>query len=109
MKNNTKVSYLYRDACNYKNRNEVVIKGTFTEEQKNIIIDCLDGREFFIPSQVGLPEARFGRITKDDSAWFELDAYSFVETCESEDWDMTAEELFNNFCAAKGNWDESLF
>lgn len=104
---NTKISYLYRDASNYKNRNEAVISGPITEEQKNIIMDCLDGREFFIPSQVGLPEERFEDETEDDHCWFELDANSFSETDLKADVDLTVEQLVNNFVAAKGNWDDS--
>ena len=64
---NTKINYLYRDGCNYKQHNEEIIAGTFTTEQMNTIIDCLDCGEYFIPSQVGFSEIRFG----DDTCWFE--------------------------------------
>ena len=39
---NTKISYLYRDADNYKMSNECVIIGTLTAEQAHTIRDCCD-------------------------------------------------------------------
>ena len=56
---NTKIGYLYRDASNYKKWNEVVIRGSISPEQIDIIIGCLDDELHFIPRQVGLPEERF--------------------------------------------------
>jgi len=56
---NTKIEYLYRDASNYKVYNECVVKGIVTAEQRKEIVDCLNEGEYFIPSQVGLPEKRF--------------------------------------------------
>lgn len=53
---NTCISYLYRDACNYKIHNEVIINGVLTSAQIDSIMDCLLDGEYFIPSQVGLPE-----------------------------------------------------
>ena len=39
---NTRISYLYRDAGNYKKHNEVVVPGTFTPKQIKAITGCLD-------------------------------------------------------------------
>ncbi|MBP3585213.1 MAG: hypothetical protein J6J59_05960 [Peptococcaceae bacterium] len=69
---NTKIEYLYRDASNYKIYNECVVKGILTAEQREEIVDCLSEGEYFIPSQVGLPEKRFDDWTEDDHPWFEL-------------------------------------
>ena len=75
---NTKISYLYRDADNYKKVNECVIAGALTAEQICAIKDCCDMGEYFIPSQVGLPERRFDRYDPAvDHCWFELDEDSF--------------------------------
>ena len=38
---NTKISYLYRDADNYKMHNKCVIAGTLTTEQARTIKDTL--------------------------------------------------------------------
>lgn len=104
---NTKISYLYRDASNYKMPNEVVIAGPITEHQISIIMDCLECRENFIPSQVGLPEERFGEWTEDDHCWFELQRCGFEATGEEPDVYITADELVGKFLEAKGNWDDS--
>lgn len=60
---NTRISYLYRDASNYKQHNEVTVPGTFSEEQIDVIIGCLDLGEYFIPKQIGFPEKRRRTIT----------------------------------------------
>lgn len=104
---NTRIYYLYRDASNYKQHNEVVVPGTFTPEQIEAIIGCLDAGEYFIPVQVGLPEERFGNITEDDHCWFELSRDGFEETNAEANLDMTPDEVVAEFLEAKGNWDDS--
>ena len=105
---NTQIDYLYRDACNYKNWNTVVIKGEITKEQIETIMDCLDEREFFIPSQVGLPEARFDEWTEDDHCWFELGEGSFEITERNATENITVEELVSNFMKMKNKWDDTF-
>ena len=107
-KRNTKISYLYRDGCNYKQHNEVTVRGHFTKKQIDAILDCLDAGEYFIPSQVGFPEIRFGSITEDDHCWFELDKYCFEETYADADIDMSPGEVVAKFMEAKDNWDDSM-
>jgi len=104
---NTKINYLYRDAHNYKQHNEVVVFGTFTEYQIDIIMDCLDGGEYFIPKQVGLPEERFDKWTEDDHCWFELERDGFEATDMEPNVDLTCEEMIRRFMDAKGNWKEN--
>lgn len=103
---NTKISYLYRDAGNYKMPNEAVVAGTVSECQISIIIDCLDEGLYFIPGQVGLPEERFGRWTRDDHCWFELQRCGFEATGEAPTVNMTVGGLVGKFLEAKGNWRE---
>ena len=80
---NTKISYLYRDADNYKMHNKCVIAGTLTTEQARTIKDSCEMGEYFIPRQVGLPEHRFDRYDPAvDHCWFELDEDCFSETVE---------------------------
>ena len=80
---NTKISYLYRDADNYKMHNKCVIAGTLTTEQARTIKDSCEMGEYFIPRQVGLPERRFDRYDPAvDHCWFELDEDCFSETVE---------------------------
>ena len=104
---NTKISYLYRDADNYKMSNECVIIGTLTAEQVHTIRDCCDMGEYFIPRQVGLPECRFDRYNPEaDHCWFELDEDSFSETTELPTVALTATELLNRFEGCRNNWQD---
>lgn len=105
---NTKILYLYRDADNYKMMNECVIEGVLSKEQLQVILDCLQDGEFFIPSQVGLPEKRFGEITESDHCWFELNAYSFLATPDAPTVDLSAEALVQAFCDRKNRWDDTM-
>lgn len=104
---NTRISYLYRDAGNYKQHNEVIVPGTFTPEQIEAIIGCLDAGEYFIPFQIGFPEERCGSITEDDHCWFELCEVGFEATDAEANIDMTPDEVVAKFLKAKGNWDDS--
>lgn len=105
---NTKITYLYRDADNYKQFNEVIVNGCLTEEQKQKIINCLESREYFIPRQVDFPESRFGKIDLErDTCWFELDESSFKDTSEEQTLDMTPEDVVKQFEAAADNWDDT--
>lgn len=104
---NTKIKYLYRDADNYKVYNVCVISGTLTQEQRQIIRDCLDMGEFFIPSAVGLPENRFPDITEADHCWFETCEDPFEDTVAEPTVGTTADELVAAFQRCKNNWPES--
>ena len=99
---NTKIEFTYRDASNYKVHNEDIVAGVLTDEQKAIIMDCLDEGQYFIPSQVGLKARAFDDVTEDDHPWFELDGF---EEAEEEASTMTAEGLVKAFQEAKNNWD----
>ena len=72
---NTRIHYLYRDADNYKVQNECVILGEMTEEQEQRIIACLDEKEYFVPSRVGMPERKFDTETDSDHPWFGVGAH----------------------------------
>ena len=106
---NTRISYLYRDAHNYKMWNECVVAGVITEEMKAVIMCSLDSGEFFIPSQVGLPEKRFSKLTDADHCWFELDEDGFEETEDAPTVAVTAEALTEAFRSCAGKWDDTLF
>ena len=106
---NTQIRYLYRDASNYKVENECVVTGTFTPEQIAQIMDCCDLGEYFIPSQVGLPEQRFDRYdAEEDHCWFELAEDGFEETAKPATVGI-AQQLVENFAAAKEHWNDTAF
>lgn len=105
---NTKISYLYRDASNYKVPNECIVRGLLTDEQTKAILDCLDV-DNFIPSQVGLPERRFDRFDpEEDTCWFELYESGFDPTDAEATVDMSVEELVSRFLSKKNHWEIPL-
>lgn len=107
---NTKINYLYRDANNWKNYHEEILRGEINQQQIEEITGCISEEEFFIPHQVGLPESRFERITESDHCWFELHPeVDFTLTEQEPSVDITIDELVEKFRAAKGNWDEKTF
>lgn len=107
---NTKISYMYRDADNYKTWSEEILKGEISVQQLMTIVDCLDDKMYFIPSQVGLPEVRFDNVTEADHCWFELyPKQDFNRTVQEPTIDMTVDELVKRFQAAKGRWDDESF
>lgn len=102
---NTRISYLYRDASNYKVPNECIVRGLLTDEQTKAILDCLD-RDKFIPSQVGLPEKRFDRFDpEEDTCWFELYESGFEPTDAEATVDLSVEELVSRFLSKKNHWE----
>lgn len=106
---NTRISYLYRDADNYKMQNSCVVTGRITEAQIAEIMSCLDYGEYFIPRQVGLPEKRFDRLDEQvDHCWFELNADGFEVTENVSDIDMTVRQLLELFRRAKNNWHDDV-
>lgn len=105
---NTKISYLYRDASNYKVPNECIVRGLLTDEQTKAILDCLD-MDNFIPSQVGLPERRFDRFDpEEDTCWFELYESGFEPTDAEATVDLSVDELVSRFLARKDRWDDTV-
>lgn len=99
---NTKFSYLYRDGCNYKTFNEVIIAGRLRADQ---IIPLLKDEDFFIPSEIGLPDLQEMPLTADDHIWHE------IEYIESTDQPPTvalnAAVLMDRIKTASGNnWNE---
>lgn len=103
---NTEIEYLYRDASNYKKRNTAVLIGELSAADQQVILDCLEDGEYFIPSQVGLDEERFGSWTEDDHRWFELGPGFATPTPCTATCGLTCAQLVENFKAAKDNWDD---
>lgn len=107
---NTRISYLYRDADNYKMHHEEVLRGEITPQQLMTIVCCLNEKEYFIPHQVGLPEIRFEQVTESDHPWFELcPEQDFSSTDAEPTIEMTVDELVKRFQTAKGKWDDKTF
>ncbi len=100
---NTQISYLYRDASNYKQHMMVVLSGVVSDEDKQLIKAKLDSGEFFIPSQVDLPDLQGMMINgideDEDHVWHELLG---IKTTESKPtYELTSAELVSRFSAVK--------
>ena len=105
---NTKMSYMYRDADNYKSFTEIVISGELTEVQKNRIVSKLDDDTYFIPEQLGLPANRLDDYPYDpevDHPYCELIGFELTAADATES--LTVEELVAAFESVE-SWDESL-
>lgn len=66
---NTEITYMYRDAANYKESKSVVVEGRVTEHQAKAIAACCEkiteSRFYFIPGQVGLDDLQEGKWDND--------------------------------------------
>ena len=105
---NTRITYLYRDADNYKTLNEVVVQGTFTDDEIDEIMGICDQGEYFIPRQVGLPEERFEKLDpQSDHCWFEIAREDFEETSDPWTEPVTAREILAAFRRIRDTgWDD---
>ena len=104
---NTRITYQYRDAANFKQRESVVFAGEITESERTAVLAHLDEGMWFVPWQVGLADlqARFGGLTADDHAWHELDVEDdAIELTEAAPTHGAIHEFVARFCAT--NWDE---
>lgn len=89
---NTRFEYLYRDGHNYKQYNEVVIRGEFTLEQ---LRPHLYEGEFFMPSEVGLDDLQEYPYRNCDHIWHQL--VSAEPTEDAPTVEVTAEEMAERF------------
>ena len=87
---NTSVSYMYRDASNYKQAHVAVFAGRLSPTELATVLAAREDHAWFIPSQVGLPDLqeRFGsRLYDDDHVWHELDEDGIAPTDAPPDQD----------------------
>ena len=112
---NTRITYLYRDADNYKFPQEFVVRGKATDEDKRFLNDFIgspDDGGNFIPEQVGLPLNRGGyEISEADHCWGELDAIDGITLTEQAPTEeITWEEVMDRFRAAKDEgWKDTIY
>jgi len=108
---NTKISYFYRDADNYKAHHSVILKGKLSAKQISEILNKLEGGEMFIPRQVDLPPLQEQLKIYDtqdwgtDHEWHELDKYSFENTSEKPTEEFSATQFHKLFISIE-KWEE---
>ena len=93
---NTKITYLYRDASNYKAWGEEVIKGTL---KLNQLTPYLIDTEFFIPIDIGLPNLQPHPRNEDDHDLHTIE--ELEATTDKPTIRINAETLINNFQKAR--------
>lgn len=109
---NTKFTYLYRDAGNYKRFKSVVLRGELFLEA---VQDYLEDHDKFIAEQVGLESPQTGWDednyefpTEDDHVWCEVCPDGFEPTNDEPTVSCTADELVVKFQQAhEAGWDVS--
>ena len=80
---NTKISYIYRDASNYKIWEYVVLKGTLNPKEHQAFIDLINKDDTFFPEHFGLNAPTFVGLGyapyDDDPKYHELMGIEAVE------------------------------
>src|SRR5690606_20303643 len=104
---NSRFSYLYRSASNFKISTEVVVAGD-DDGLIGQVRAALEDGERFIPPEVGLPALQhdlgWEMNRDDDHVWHPL--VEIAPTDEDADADApTLAELAASFHAASGKWD----
>ena len=93
-----KVTYLYRDAGNYKFWGEFYIEGQLTQDE---LRPHLLRSEYFVPERVGIPSLVPLQMNGDDHLLHEIDS---ITPSGSAPYVATADELLERFRAASGHW-----
>lgn len=102
---NTAISYLYRDAHNYKQDETLILPGALTLDQAIAIVDGTDDEDGFIPSAVGMDDLQ----TRSIDSWNRAVDHPFHEialialTTASPTTSLEADDLAYRFAAA--DWE----
>lgn len=115
MKNLTCFDYLYRDSGNNKIHGTLLLYGTIQPEDVSEFQGYLNGGEWFIPEQVGVPPLYekllelSGGVTDEDTPFHEFDCFRepTVEDISSNRISCSAKVLVDRFKYAAGRWDIS--
>lgn len=98
---NTSITYLYRDASNYKQFDTVIISGQLS---LNDIEDFFYEKEFFIPSEIGLKDLQPENLNQYDHIWHEI--LEISHTQEKPTVNITAKKIISNFRkASQEEWN----
>lgn len=100
---NSRLSYMYRDASNYKYYGEAVFAEEITDAQRGTFTAALHGGDSFLAEQVGLNPVRPGGTYPDDGIWHEALDWDLVQA--PADTDETVSDFIARFTATR--WDEA--
>jgi len=105
---NTRFTYLYRDASNWKNWGEIIVSG-WRHDVEERLKKTLDYGKFFIADQVNIPQKFFATIDDDDHCWHEF--HSLEKTDQEANDSRTIDELltaFEKVAQSEMGWHEYL-
>ena len=118
---NTKFSYMYRDAGNWKSFYSVVFEGEISDAQLKHFAEITEGNEYFIPRAIGLSGGVLadedGYVPDFDHYWCEHDFSDSFETVNEKPdvfWvdgkpvTVTINDFLNVFEYCNGRWESSL-
>ncbi|MCP4050029.1 MAG: hypothetical protein GY730_04915 [bacterium] len=105
---NTLISYLYRDADNYKVHRDEVLQGILSPEQKQAMFSKCDGDNEFVPEDVGLNALQEELQAYDSQDWdsdHPIHELQKIENTKQEPTiTMTAQEIYSKFIGIEA-WD----
>jgi hypothetical protein len=115
---NTAISYMYRDADNYKAAGGVTFAGVITEAGKQLINSYLYEGECIIPEQIGLPALQEFLMSFDsnvdldqeediDHPWHELTGFKISDPSTPATESIDINQFVALFIDFPG-WDETL-
>lgn len=109
----TGFEYRYRDASNFKASNCLLLRGVLSDADRERIKAKLEGGEFFIAEQVGVPTLYHelfvlsGGPSDDDHCWHEFAGFNdAVASSEGQIWGP-AEQLVSRFVGIE-RWDDEV-
>jgi hypothetical protein len=110
----TAFEYVYRDADNFKAFGTVTLDGAVSEADESIVRTHLNGGEFFIAEQIGVPPL-YKQLyqwsdgpTRSDHCWHEFVCFRELTTMpEDTSTAISASEFVRRFGAIQ-EWNEEL-
>lgn len=102
---NTALSYLYRDASNYKQHADVIFSGALTLDEAHQLLNAMDEEDSFVPSAVGLNDLQDMMCSdwdpEEDHPLHEIDGLALTDKQATET--QTAQAFLNAFLNADWN------
>lgn len=112
----TLFEYLYRDAGNFKSRGAVLLSGTLSQAERDLIASKMEGGEFFIAEQIDVKtlyaalHEYSGGMTVDDHVWHCFEGFHDVRDGDKIDgmecWGTTSQ--FKEIFEKVDSWNLSL-
>lgn len=110
----TAFDYMYRDAGNFKAFGTVILDGLLSEADRQMLRERLEGGEYFIAEQVGVP-ALYAQLyrwsdgtTRSDHCWHEFIGFRDQESAPNERFPVAEAAAFIGQFRSVSEWDGSL-